>query len=131
MRRLAPLLLATAVLAACGGGDDKKDAERTVRDFVSATRKRDANKLCDQILSKQFIEQVTGATGDRAHDACKQQLKQLRTVNVSLVRVEATKVDGDKATVTAILKVQDQDRPQRFQLEKEDGDWRLAGGATQ
>jgi hypothetical protein len=125
------MLLAAAALASCGGGDDKKNAERTVRDFVSATRTRDANKLCDHILSKQFVEQVTGATGDRAHDACKQQLKQLRAVSVTLVRIEDTKVDGDKATVTAILKVQDQDRPQRFQLEKQDGDWRLAGGAAQ
>jgi hypothetical protein len=127
-RRLTVVLLAAVGLAACGGGNDKKDAEQTVRDFVKATNARDADKLCDDLLSKDFIEQTTGATGDKARSTCKQQLKLLRPIKRRLVKIVSTKVDGDKASVRTILETQNQPQPQTFKLTKVDGDWRLAGG---
>jgi Domain of unknown function (DUF4878) len=127
LRLTALLLLAAVALAACGG-DDEEDAEQAVRDFVTATSKRDADKLCDELLTEEFIEQATGATGDRARDACKQQLKATRGLRIELRSIRKTEVKDDEATVTAIVTVQGQDQPRRFQLKKEDGDWRLAGG---
>ncbi len=127
-RRVTAVLLATVGLAACGGGNDKQDAEQTVRDFVKATNARDADKLCNDLLSKDFIEQTTGATGDKAKSTCKQQLKLLRPTKRTLTKIVRTKVDGDKATVRTILETQDQPQPQTFKLTKVDGDWRLAGG---
>src|SRR5919197_2576591 len=97
-RRLTVVLLAALWLAACGGGNDKQEAEQTVRDFVKASNERDADKLCDDLLSKDFIEQTTGATGDRANKTCKQQLKLLRPTKRRLVKISSTKIDGDKAT---------------------------------
>jgi hypothetical protein len=128
-RRPMVVLLAALGLAACGGGNDKEDAERTVRDFVNATNDRDADKLCDELLSDDFIEQTTGATGDQAHKSCKQQFKLLQPTKRKLVRIVRTNVDGDKASVETILETQSQPQPQTFRLTKEDGDWRLAGGA--
>jgi hypothetical protein len=111
-----------------GGGDDEGDAEQAVRDFVTATSKRDADKLCDELLTEEFIEQATGATGDQALDACKQQLKATRGLRLELRSIRRTEVDGDDATVVAVVEVQGQEQPRTFRLKKEDGNWRLAGG---
>jgi hypothetical protein len=127
-RGLTVVLLAAIGLAACGGGNDKEDAEQVVRDFIKATNNRDADKLCDDLLSEEFIEQSTGATGDQARKTCKQQFKLLQPVKRKLVRITGTKVDGDKASVKTILETQSQPQPQTFSLTKVDGDWRLAGG---
>src|SRR5919197_3731398 len=110
-RRLTVVLLAALWLAACGGGNDKQEAEQTVRDFVTATNERDADKLCDDLLSKDFIEQTTGATGDKAISTCKQQLKLLRPTRRRLVRIVSTKVEDDKASVKTILETQNQPQP--------------------
>jgi ABC-type glycerol-3-phosphate transport system substrate-binding protein len=128
-RPLALLLLAVLGLAACGGGNDKQDAEQTVREFVKATNDRDADKLCNDVFSKEFIAQATGASGDRAKSVCKQQFKQLRGLKLKLVRIGKTTIDDDKATVSTVIETQDQPQPRLFRLTKEDGDWRLAGGS--
>jgi hypothetical protein len=127
MPRRMVLLFAVLALAACGG-NDKEGAEQAVKDFVTATNDRDAEKLCDDLFSKDFIEQATGSTGDKAKSTCKQQFKQLRGVKLKLVRISKTKVNGDKATVSAVIETQAQPQPRVFSLVKEDGKWRLAGG---
>jgi hypothetical protein len=114
-------------LAACGG-DDKKEVEQTVREFVKATDSRDADKFCGDLVSQEFLEQSTGAKGDSAQEACRSQLKSLKGIKVRLERIESTKVDGDNATVRTVLSTQGQRQDQVLRLRKEDGDWKLAGG---
>jgi len=116
------------VVAGCGG-NDKDEVESTVRDFVKATNDRDTGKWCGDLVTKDFIEQATGATGDEAKSACKEQLKSLKRPSVRLIRIGRVKVDGDKATATAILDTQGQRGPQVFRLEKQDGDWRITTGS--
>jgi Domain of unknown function (DUF4878) len=126
VRRIALICLLAAV-AGCGG-DDKTDAEQTVRDFVQATSERDADKFCDELVTQEFLEQTIGATGDKARESCKREFSSLSGLRVDLVRIEKTKVDGDHATVTAVLNRQGQRVTQELRLKKEDGDWKLAGG---
>ena len=126
MRRIALICLLVAV-SGCGGDDDKGDAEQTVRDFVQATRERDADKFCDDLVTQEFLEQTIGATGDKARESCKRELKALSAIRVKLVRIEKTVVDGDSATVTAVINSQGQQIEQKLRLKKEDGDWKLAG----
>jgi hypothetical protein len=115
LRALLVLLAAPAlVLPGCGGDDDKEDIEQTVRDFVSATNDRDADTFCGEIVTQEFLEQSTGATGDEAED--------------ELVEISKTEVEGDSATVRAVIETQGDSRPQTLRLEKEDGKWKLAGG---
>ena len=38
-------------------------------------------------------------------------------------------MNGDRATVPAVLRVQGQRQQRVFRLEREDGDWKLAGGS--
>jgi Domain of unknown function (DUF4878) len=130
MARLALVLcLLPVALSACGGGDDSKDAQQTVRDFVQATNDRDGDRLCGELLSQGYMEKYTGATGDRTEGACKQQLDLLKGLKLRLVSVGAVEVDGDKATVRATIATGGRRTPRRFQLVKEDGAWKLAGGS--
>jgi len=128
VRRVALICLLVAV-PGCGGGDDKKDAQQTVRDFVEATKERDADKFCDELVTQEFLEQTIGATGDKAKESCKREFRNLRGLRVTLVRIVTTEVDGDNATVTAVLDRQGQPIREKLPLKKEDGDWKLAGAA--
>jgi len=128
VRRVALICLLVAV-PGCGGGDDKKDAQQTVRDFVEATKERDADKFCDELVTQEFLEETIGATGDKAKESCKREFRNLSGLRVNLVRVGKTEIDGDIATVTAVLERQGQRIRQELRLKKEDGDWKLAGSA--
>ena len=128
VRRIALICLLLAV-SGCGGGDDKADAEQTVRDFVQATRERDADRFCDELVTQEFLEQTIGATGDKAKESCKREFRNLRGLRVTLARIVKTEVDGDSATVTAVLDRQGQTIKEKLRLKKEDGDWKLAGAA--
>jgi predicted PilT family ATPase len=126
--RFAALICLLALLAGCGGGDDKQEAEQTVRDFVTALQKRDADTFCDDLVTKDFLGEFSGATGDRATESCKRELNSLTSLEkVRLVKVESTKVSGDDATVTAVIERQGQRLKQVYRLKKEDGDWKLSG----
>jgi ketosteroid isomerase-like protein len=128
MARFGALICLLALLAGCGGGDDKKDAQQTVRDFVTAVNERDADAYCEDLITEEFREKSTFAKGDRATESCKRQLKAIKGLHIELVRIVNTKVDGDKATVTAVLRRPGGQVRQRLQLEKDGGDWKLSGG---
>lgn len=126
---LIAALLAAAALGACGG-DDREDAEQTVRDFVNATNERDADAFCGELVTQEFLESTTGASGDKAQDECRRQMKAVRGLEVELVRFRRTAVDGDSARVTAILRTQGARSTQTLRLKKEDGDWKLIGAGS-
>jgi ketosteroid isomerase-like protein len=115
-------------LAACGG-DDRKEAQQTVRDFVKATNERDADRFCDEIATQEYLEQSTGATGDQAREECTRQFEGVTRLELELVSIRKTEVDGDRARVTAELSTQGVREVRLLRLEKEDGDWKLAGGS--
>jgi hypothetical protein len=129
MARLAPLLVLVLVLGACGGGDDSAEVKQTVRDFVKATNDRDGDRLCDDLVTQEYLEKATGATGDKANDACKQQLDLITGLKLRLLSLGEPKIDGDSATVRATIAIGSQRTPRRFELDKEDGDWKLASGS--
>jgi hypothetical protein len=130
MARLACLaLLLTLALSACGGGDDSGDAKQAVRDFVQATNDRDGDRLCGDLLSQEYMEKATGASGDQAQDACKQQLSLIKGLKLRLVAVGDAEVDGDRATVRATIVTGGQRQSRSFQLAKESGSWKLVGGS--
>jgi hypothetical protein len=47
-----------------------------------------------------------------------------------LIEVRRTTVDGDTAKVLAVLRVDGARQPREFDLTRQDGDWKLAGGST-
>jgi len=125
--RYAALVCLLALVAGCGG-EDKEDAEQTVRDFVTALRERDADTFCEELVTEEFLGQFSGATGDKAKESCKRELTSLTGLEkVKLVKVQSAKVDGDEAAVTAVIERQGQRLKQVYRLKKEDGDWKLSG----
>jgi hypothetical protein len=127
--RLACLAVLALALAACGGGDDAEDARQAVRDFVEATNARDGDQLCGELLTHEYLEKYTGATGDDAEDACKQQLDIISGLRLRLVKIDGVTVDGDRATVRATIATGGQRMARRFGLAKQDGDWKLDSGS--
>lgn len=127
MARYAVLICLLALLAGCGGNDEQ-DAEQTVRDFVTALQKRDADTFCDDLVTDDFLGRFSGATGDQARESCKRELNSLTSLEkVRLVKLEGTKVNGDDAAVTAVIERGGQRLRQVYRLKKEDGDWKLSG----
>jgi hypothetical protein len=127
MARFFIAVAAALALAACGG-DDRQEAEQTVRAFVEATNERDADRFCDELATQEYLEQQTGATGDGAKDECKRQLEAATGLDLRLVRIRRSEIDGDRAQVTAELSTHGVREVRLLRLEKEDGDWKLAGG---
>jgi predicted lipid-binding transport protein (Tim44 family) len=118
------------VPAACGGGDDDAGgARQTIEDFVEATNARDGDQLCGELLTQEYLEKYTGATGDGAEDACKQQLDLIRGLKLRLVSIDRVEVDGDEAVVRATIAAGGQRMQRRFELAKEDGEWKLNSGS--
>jgi hypothetical protein len=130
LRAILSLLCVSALVAGCGGdsGDAAAPAQ-TVRDFVKATRERDADTFCGKLVTQEFLEETTGATGAGAKDACKRELKAVRGLQLKLVKIGRTTIDGDSATVNAVLTTEGRTDPRTFKLKREDGDWKLAGGS--
>lgn len=128
-RATLSLLCLCAALAGCGGDSADGDPAQTVRDFVTATRERDADTFCGKLVTQEFLEETTGATGPGAKDACKRELNAVRGLQLKLVKIGKTRIDGDSATVKAVLTTEGRTDPRTFKLKREDGDWKLAGGS--
>jgi predicted lipid-binding transport protein (Tim44 family) len=127
--RLACLALLSIALTACGGGNDADGAREAVRDFVKATNARDGGRLCGELLTQDYLEKYTGATGDRAEEACEKQLDVIKGLKLRLVSIDRVEVDGDEATVRATIATGGQRMPRRFGLVEEDGSWKLDSGS--
>ncbi len=128
MARVLPFLL--LALAGCGGGggDDPDEVRQTVRDFVEATNQRDGETLCGELLTQEYLEKSTLATGDQAGEACRQQLDRTVDLRLKLISVGKTEVDGDEATVRVVIDTDGVQAPRLFRLEREDDRWKLADG---
>ena len=60
---------------------------------------------------------------------CEQQLELTTELDLKLLAVGATEVDGERATVHTRLDIDGVKAPRIFQLQKEDGSWKLASGS--
>jgi Domain of unknown function (DUF4878) len=126
--RVLPFLL--LALAGCGGGDDDPDeARQTVRDFVEATNEGDGETLCGELLTQAYLEKSTLARGDQADEACRRELGLTTGLRLELISIGRTEVDGDRATVRAVIDVDGVRAPRLFRLAREDGRWKLADGS--
>lgn len=135
---LAGAALLAYAAAGCGGGgggggaaDSEQDVQQVVKDFATAVNKRDGKKLCNELITRSYLEQVTLAKGATAVKQCERQIDSARLQQkYKVVKFDKTKIDGERATVTAELESRGVRRPQVFRLRKQDGKFKLTSGAT-
>ena len=122
-----PLILATCALGACGG-EDKADVEQVIRGWAKAANERDAKAFCNDFVTQEFAERVSGATGDNAREQCEKLFEATQPgLRITILDVSKIKVDGDEAT--ALVRRQTTGSgagDQVFRLKKEDGEFRIA-----
>lgn len=117
-------------MSGCGGEDGPESSpQQTVRDFVEATNKRDAQRFCDELVTQPYLERSTGVKGEAARKACRTDFKALRGLRLKLVKIRATKIDGDRARVRVELEANGVKQVQLLRLREVDGRWKLAGGS--
>jgi ketosteroid isomerase-like protein len=125
--RLLTLLLAAVALAACGG-DEPEDVEQVIRDWAKASNEHDAKAFCNDYVTQEFAERVSGATGDNAREQCEKLVEVTRPgLRITILDVRDVEIEGDEAT--AIVRRQitgGGPSDQSFRLEKEDGEFRIS-----
>jgi hypothetical protein len=126
---LAIVAAGTLPAAACGGDDDTEAVKQTVREFIRATDRRDADTFCGELVTQEFLEQSTGAVGPKAEEACRQQLRAVTGLRLGLVRIRRTEIEEDRARVTAVIETQGRRQVRLLRLREEDGAWKVAGGS--
>ena len=106
--------------------DDAEDVRQALRDFVQATNARDGDELCGELLTQEYLEKYTGATGDDARDQCRELLDATQEgLSIELVEVKRVRVDGDRARVTTTVRTNSGETEQTYTLVKQDGDFRV------
>jgi hypothetical protein len=119
---LAALLSAAALLAACGS-DDEADVRATLSAFGDATAEKDYQRLCDELLSPELIEQVR-----RVNLPCEVALRTgFEDVERPRIEVRSVKIDGDTASAEVRSTAANQEPSiDTVRLVKVDGKWRIA-----
>lgn len=122
--RWTPILLVVALLGAgCGGGDGDSD-EDGVRGTIEQAFISEEPVVCD-LLTRDLLEESTGATGPEARQACRVQVRRgepADAVEIGEVTIEEGTAD---VSFTAVGGNADGDRIQA-NLVDEDGEWRIA-----
>lgn len=130
MSRLPPPLacaLAACALAACGGGANESDVEDAIRGWAKAANERDTEAFCHDYVTQEFAERVSGATGDNARDQCEKLLEATqRGLRIEIREVKQIEIDGDDATAVVNMVAGRTPADRRFELKKEDGEFRIA-----
>jgi ketosteroid isomerase-like protein len=127
VRVLALPLLVAFALAACGG-DDPEDIEAVIRGWAKASNERDAEAFCNDYVTLDFAERVSGATGDNAREQCEKLFAVTRPgLKVTILDVSEIEIEGD--TASAVVRRQTTGTgpsDQLFRLKKEDGEFRIS-----
>jgi hypothetical protein len=123
---IAAALAAAALLTACGG-DDEGDVRETLDAFAEATAKKDYQRMCDDLLAEELIEQVR-----RVNLPCEVALRTgLEDVEKPKLEIKSVRIDGDTATARVRSSAANQEPSEDvIRLVKSDDGWRIASLAS-
>ena len=93
-RLTAALLGLLLALSGCGGTPDPEKVRTVVEAFGVATKAKDYQRLCDELLAPKLVEEVE-RVGLPCEVALGQCLGEVRSPELTIGRIE---IDGDKAT---------------------------------
>jgi hypothetical protein len=117
----AAILVVVLLIGTCGSDEDK-DVRDTLDRFAKATREKDYQALCDDLLSSKLVEQLR--TADRP---CEVVLRiGLSEVQNPTLEVLGVQINNDQATAQVDTGAAGQPAFRtRILLVREDGNWRL------
>ncbi len=123
----APALLAAALALGACGADDEGDVRETLNAFAEATAKKDYQRMCDDLLAPELIEQIR-----RVNLPCEVALRTgLEDVENPRLEVRSVKLDGDTASARVHSTASNQEpSDDTVRLVKVDGEWRIASLAS-
>lgn len=121
---LIALIVGVVGISGCGGGlSDTEQVHAAVEAFGKASAAKDYQRLCDQLLSPDLVEEV-----ESSGLPCEAALRQgLGEVQAPTLTIGAITVEDDKATAEVNSAAQGQP-PSRdtLQLVRVDDGWRIA-----
>jgi hypothetical protein len=134
--RLAALLLSVSVLplSACGQTDkdsasdfkgEQKAVAQTVEDFQKASRKRDQDKICQDILAPDLVSKIKTASKGTCQDALKDALRDVDSFELDVKKV-AIDAAGTSAQATVRSDAGKVDKTDTFRLVKLGSTWKIS-----
>ncbi|HEV2814638.1 MAG TPA: nuclear transport factor 2 family protein [Solirubrobacteraceae bacterium] len=122
-RTLIAAALATAALLAACGGDDEGDVRETLDAFAEATAKKDYQRMCDDLLADELIDQIR-----KVNLPCEVALRTgLEDVEKPKLEIRSVKIDGDTASARVRSSAANQEPSEDVvRLVKAGDDWRIA-----
>jgi hypothetical protein len=137
-RLLALLVAPSLLLGACGqsGNDsakgfqgDQKAVAQAVEDLQSAGRKRDASKICDDLLAPALVKRIEQSSSGTCSKALDQALQDADSFDLTVKKVAVT---GTRATAVVVSDAGKKDRTDTLALERVGSNWKVAalGGSA-
>jgi ketosteroid isomerase-like protein len=133
---------AALAIAACGGDDDgeatdsaqrfdgeKRRVAQVFEDLERATKDRDIDRICDQLISPVVVEEARKAGSDckqGGDQRLEQELDRGGGADRYDIDVEDVRVDGDRAEAEVVYRGGARPRRERVPLVKEDDRWGVA-----
>lgn len=122
------VIVALIFLVKSCGGDDEKQARQTVERFAAASRDKDYQELCDDLLSSSIVESLR-STGLPCEIALRKGLSDVQNPTIDVKSVE---IKGDKAFVKTSSEAAGQPSSEdTVELHKENGHWRITSLANE
>ena len=130
-KRLALIIGGVAALAAVAvvlvlvlaGGDDEPTEEEKVKETASEIINSDDPSGCTELATREFLQKVTGESGQAAVDACKEDASEPFGDDAE---IEEPEIDGSRATVEAKIEGGQLDGETiEMELVKQDDAWKI------
>jgi hypothetical protein len=123
----AAVLVCGVLLGACGREAGEREVRETLESFAEATARKDYQRLCDELFSRELVEQV------RKVVPCEVALRNsdLDTARDPKLEVRSVRIEGD--TASAIVRSTAANQPaseDTVRLVREGDGWRIAALAS-
>ena len=126
-RPFVALLVCGLTVSACGGPSESERVHETVEAFGRATAAKDYQRLCDQLLAPELVEEVESA-GLPCELALRRGLGDVESPTLTIGRIE---VRGDRATAQVRSAAAGQEPSEdTLQLVRVGDSWRIASLTT-